>query len=892
MSFIKRDTLIADEQVIKNMWKDNNSFNSTVNESKDKIFVTFPFPYQNGALHLGHAYTLSKAEFYARFQILKNKNVLFPFGFHGTGMPIVTSANKLKESLIKYENDILDIDKLNDSDQIKILYNMDIPPNEIAKFTNPYYWLEYFPVRAIKDLTSFGLCADFSRSFVTTDINPHFDSFVKWQFNKLNKAGHLIFGKKSIIFSPKNKQACSDDDRSKGEGVGIKEYFVYYAKLNQKTKLIITSEIELKENKIKHIIIDINDEFKLFTVNGEQFIARTEFIRNLKYQLTDEIIVNFNMECDDIIGSTVIFENRFNLEVIQSKYNNIGGSGFKFLFEKEEGTNEKINYQCKYYEPMSEIISRSGDKCVVAIKEQWFINYGDEKLKNKIDNYIKNDLIINDIAKSMLLAGSEWIKEWPCSRSCGLGTKLLDTDYLIDSLSDSTIYMAYYTIAHKINNIPINILNNEVWEFILCDGPRTNIEMQYQKLLLELKNEFKYWYSMDLRVSAKDLSMNHLVMCLYNHLMIWGNLDMMPKRYFINGYVLLNGEKMSKSKGIFMTLENAINKFGADPTRIALASAGSGMDDANFVEQNANSAILRLDTEKEFCKQIIDYIKISNYDFENTFWDDLFENDILICTKNTEEMFNDMNFHAALTVGFYNMLTIRDNYRNKCNSNIIKINPKSMLKFLNNFLLVTYPIAPHFVEHLWNYASDNGIILNKLWPNDYTINSKLSFFKNIFDNIIKTTRNNITQLLKKNKTNKTNKTKEQIKFDVKINMFNTFSNEEYNVFKIVKDSINTNIEWKQIQFDIMNNIIDKKKLGNYGKFLTFIKTSIEIYGNAWLTYIDNIEEMNVLHKIVKYWLPKIMLDNNINDFDISCENGNDLSSFKFNMTNPNVIIKH
>ncbi len=883
MSFIKKDVLKDNEQIIQNMWKD--SFNSIPDSTKEKVFVTFPFPYQNGALHLGHAYTLSKAEFYARFQKLKNKNVLFPFGFHGTGMPIVTSANKLKESLIKYDINTLNINELDDSDQIKILYNMDIPLNEIANFIDPYYWLGYFPIRAIKDLTSFGLCGDFTRSFVTTDINPHFDSFVKWQFDKLNKGGHLIFGKKTIIYSPKNEQACSDDDRSLGEGVGIKEYFVYHAQIfGQTTKLIITSETELKLNKIKHIIIDSNDEFKLFTINGEKFIARTDFIRNLKYQTTDEIIVNFNIQCVDIIGSNVTIGHHLNLVIIKAKYNNVGGSGFKFLFDKEENNNN-INYEYKYYEPISKIISRSGDICVVAIKEQWFINYGNDKLKQKIEDYIKNDLIINDTAKNMLLAGSDWIKEWPCSRSCGLGTKLLDTEYLIDSLSDSTIYMAYYTIAHKINNIPKNIINNEIWEYIFCEGPIPNVDSQYQTLLLDFQSEFKYWYSMDLRVSAKDLSMNHLVMTLYNHLMIWGNLDMMPKRYFINGYVLLNGEKMSKSKGIFMTLENAINKFGADPTRIALASAGSGMDDANFVEQNANSAILRLDTEREFCQQIIEYIKNNNHDAENTFWDDLFENDVLICTKNTNEMFNDMNFQAALTVGFYNMLSIRDNYRNKYNSNVIKINPNSMLKFLNNFLLVTYPIAPHFVEHLWNYAIENGITLNKLWPKDYEINSKLSFFKNIFDNIIKTIRNNITQSLKKNKT------KEQIKFDVKIIMFNSFSNEEYNIFKIVKDSINTNIEWKQIQVDIMNNV-DKKKLGYYGKFLTFIKTSFEMYGNTWLSYIDNIDEMNTLCKIVKYWLPKIMLDNNINCLDINCENGNDSSAFKFNMANPNVIVKH
>jgi hypothetical protein len=40
-----------------------------------------------------------------------------------------------------------------------------------------------------------------------------------------------------------------------------------------------------------------------------------------------------------------------------------------------------------------------------------------------------------------------WLNQWACSRSFGLGTRLpWDEQYLIESLSDSTIYMAYYTV--------------------------------------------------------------------------------------------------------------------------------------------------------------------------------------------------------------------------------------------------------------------------------------------------------------------------------------------------------------------------------------------------------------------------------------------------------------
>jgi hypothetical protein len=65
-------------------------------EDKNKYLVTFPYPYMNGYLHLGHGFSLSKAEFQVRYQKQRGKNALFPQGFHCTGMPIQAAANRLK----------------------------------------------------------------------------------------------------------------------------------------------------------------------------------------------------------------------------------------------------------------------------------------------------------------------------------------------------------------------------------------------------------------------------------------------------------------------------------------------------------------------------------------------------------------------------------------------------------------------------------------------------------------------------------------------------------------------------------------------------------------------------------------------------------------------------
>ncbi|EFO88160.1 hypothetical protein CRE_06953 [Caenorhabditis remanei] len=88
-----------------------------------------------------------------------------------------------------------------------------------------------------------------------------------------------------------------------------------------------------------------------------------------------------------------------------------------------------------------------------------------------------------------------------------------------------------------------------------------------------------------MRASGKDLIGNHSTYLLFNP--IWPtDTSKWPKGIRANGHLLLNNEKMSKSTGNFMTLEEAIEKFSADGMRLSLADAGDGLED--------DAAILRL----------------------------------------------------------------------------------------------------------------------------------------------------------------------------------------------------------------------------------------------------------------------------------------------------------
>ena len=64
--FGRRDHLIEIEREILKKWEDNKVFEADPDLSKPKYMVTFPYPYMNGFLHVGHLFSLTKVEFSSR----------------------------------------------------------------------------------------------------------------------------------------------------------------------------------------------------------------------------------------------------------------------------------------------------------------------------------------------------------------------------------------------------------------------------------------------------------------------------------------------------------------------------------------------------------------------------------------------------------------------------------------------------------------------------------------------------------------------------------------------------------------------------------------------------------------------------------------------------------
>ena len=319
------------EERIQKKWEESKIWEMDApkpnEENQPKFMATFPYPYMNGRLHLGHVFTVTKAEFAVRVERMKGKRAIFPFAYHCTGMPIKACADKLLNEIEKFGNppnfpveeekpeekkEVVE-DKKSKSNKAKaasktdskkkyqweILESMDVPPNEIHEFRNTDKWISYFPLYATHDLKSIGACIDWRRTFITTDKNPYYDQFVRWHLTTLKNRGKVLFGKRYTIWSPKDGQACMDHERASGEGVTPQEYTLIKLRVLELPECLSSIE-ESKKDKVFFVAATLRPETMFGQTNcwilpsgeygvyqmksGDLFVCSEWSARNMAFQ--------------------------------------------------------------------------------------------------------------------------------------------------------------------------------------------------------------------------------------------------------------------------------------------------------------------------------------------------------------------------------------------------------------------------------------------------------------------------------------------------------------------------------------------------------------------------------------------------------------------------------
>jgi len=410
---------------------------------------------------------------------------------------------------------------------------------------------------------------------------------------------------------------------------------------------------------------------------------------------------------------------------------------------QENGTLEKF--------PILEnapVKCRCGAECVVKVlNNQWFLNYGDEEWKNLARNCFDEMNILPNNIKTEFNEVIDWLHERACARQQGLGTKLpWDKDWIVESLSDSVIYMAYYTISRFVNDgtvTPEN-LTKEFFDYILLDKGDIKLAAETSQLsedvINTMKKEFDYFYPVDSRHSGRDLVQNHLSFFVLNHVGIFEK-KLWPQEIVVNGSVMMDGAKMSKSMGNIIPLRTAIRDHGADPIRLAIISSAELLQDADFNMESVTGIQSKLESLLEECSRLKNE-PISDLQAEDKWILSKLQSLIGTVTESLEKMrlregLHDILFSFESDLSWYNK-RVQAKDRTDINGILYKINSArvSMLS----------PFAPHIAEEMWQKIGNETLASKSAWPkydeNEIDATSIQS------ENLLKSTIDDITNILK------------------------------------------------------------------------------------------------------------------------------------------------
>ena len=771
-------------------WEKAKIFEANPDRRK-KFFITIPYPYLNGNLHVGHTRTFTIGDAFARYMRMKGYNVLFPLGFHVTGTPIIGLAELIRNK---------------DGRTIEVYTKFhDVPKDELLNLDTPEKIVSYFSKQALDALKSIGYSIDWQRIFTTTD--REYQKFIEWQYWKLKELGLIVRGTHPVRYCPHDQNPVEDHDLLMGEEATIVEFTVIkfkllddnlifpcatlrpetifgvtniwikptryviaevdgehwfisreaYEKLTYTEKRVrLLKEVDAKDYIGKYVIVPMverkvpilpaefvdtdNATGVVMSVPAHapfDFVAIEDLKREKEilkeYGISEEIleklkpIVLIKSDSSEIPAKDIVSE----LGIKSQDDTELLERATKILYKKEYHTGIMLENTEKYsnmkvseakeavhadllqsgfgdvFYEFSEkpVICRCGTKCVVkVVRDQWFLNYSNPSWKGKVLEHLDFMKIIPFYYKDEFRNKIEWLKDKACARRKGLGTRIpWDKEWLIESLSDSTIYMSYYILSKFINQGKLKAENmvKEFFDYVFLGigdlKKVAEVSGLSETVIKEIKEEFDYWYPVDLRSSGKDLVANHLLFFIFHHIAIFPP-NLWPKAIAVNGYVSLEGKKMSKSKGPLLTMKRAVSTYGADVTRLYILHAAEYDSDADWRSREVKGLATHL---RRFYTLIAE-----NYNKETlelTTLDKWLLSKLQRAIRETREAMDNLQTRRAVNAAFFEMMNNVRWYLRRGGKNLSLI--------IDDWLKLLAPFAPHICEELWHLKHDTFISL-------------------------------------------------------------------------------------------------------------------------------------------------------------------------------------
>ena len=700
---------------------------------KKKMYVLNEFPYPSGSgLHVGHAFSFTGGDVFARFKRMQGYNVLFPMGWDAFGLPTENYAIKMKKK-----------------PQVVTKENTDMFRSQMKKLAFSFDW---------------------SREVNTTD--PKYYKWTQWIFIKLFEAGLAYKKEMPINWCPSCKIGLANEEvlQSRiGGGVcerchsevsrrnisqwvlkitdyadklieGLQETdYVEKARTSQ-INWIGKSEgarIKFTINNSRDVVHNVSTKYlEVFTTRPDTLYGATFMVISPEHKLVEELLDNneiksyveqtrkkSEMERTDLNkDKTGVFSGLYAINPINDKEIPIWISDFVLA---SYGTGAIMSVPA--HDERDREFAQKYNLPVINVYNE------DERIINsELWNGLSKDEAINkaiDLIKEKEIGegtSSYHLRDWIFSRQHYWGEPIPMVDCSVCGW-----------VAEKEENLPIVLPEVEAYEptddglsplsripeFVNCKCPKCGNDAKretdtmpnwagsdwyflrycdpHNDTVLASEELLKKWLMVDVYIGGDEHTTLHLLYSRFIHKFLYDiGVVPTPEPYYkrtAHGVILgPDGARMSKSKGNVIVPETVADIYGVDITRMYLMFMGP-FDGTMAWNENTLMGVKRfLD---RFEKLITNYeLRITNASNKEV---KVIINKLIKGITTDLERFG-YNTAIAKLMGSLNELTIK-NYE-------LRIEEKEVL------VKLIAPFAPYMAEELWSQLGNKNSIHSTQWP--------------------------------------------------------------------------------------------------------------------------------------------------------------------------------
>ncbi|MBW3012596.1 leucine--tRNA ligase [Candidatus Woesearchaeota archaeon] len=371
------------------------------------------------------------------------------------------------------------------------------------------------------------------------------------------------------------------------------------------------------------------------------------------------------------------------------------------------------------YDLSEEVICRCGEHVIIKrYDDQWFIRYSDKKLTETSKKHAKTMNIFPDSYRDNMQATLDWFEDRACARQGKwMGTVFpFDEKYIIEAISDSTLYPIYYLVSLYVNEgkLKEENLTEEFFDFVyLGKGKIEDVSKKCKtdkELLKKIQADVQYWYPLDINLGGKEHQRVHFPPFVMNHVAILPK-DFWPRGIFVNYWIVgKEGGKLSKSKGGTLPIPGVAQEFGVDNMRLYYTNSGSPFADVEFEDSSVRNYSARLEKTWALFSDFLEYDSAKASE-ENKTMDKWIESKFNSRLKNITEKMEEFDFKLSTDEIYFNMYKDLMLYKNRGGNN-----KKIISSILNKWTRIMGVFTPFIAEEMWEKLGNKDLAAEQEWP--------------------------------------------------------------------------------------------------------------------------------------------------------------------------------